>query len=313
MVQGGKRVRSDEDDSMFVEAPNHTIFQKKIRTDIPGGSMRHVANMSTSTAPGQYNLVSNTDQNTNISLNVYNTSGTNTSGVLQVKGNEVHFDVECEVVALGVSANYSGTPASGIDGTIATNIYVTSSGVQMPEGTTTSNTSLGVVATNARLNKITRAIPAKPEVVTTTLTAAYVPPAFMANDTRMKPFKSITMQFNNNSTILKIVDPDINYSQSNAFFGAKTTNSDSCGEVTTCTPQFRRDDKNFGRSTYVAPNATTPNCNHFRIMEELCPAYGDARRYAAGEWFEGAKIGSKLTMILPLGDIFPAFRKDELM
>ena len=75
------------------------------------------------------------------------------------------------------------------------------------------------------------------------------------------------MQFNNNSTILKIVDPDINYAQSNAFFGQKTTKSDSCGEVSICTPQFRRGDSNFARKEMIPEdNSTNENMKHFRIM-----------------------------------------------
>ena len=190
--QMAKRPRSDEDDSMFVEAPNHAIFQKKIRTDIPGGSMRHVANMSTTTAPGQYNLTSNTDQNTNITLNVYNTSGTNTSGVLQVKGNEVHFDVETTVIGLGCHANYalSGAPKADAAGNFASNIYVSASTVEMPEGTASVVPSLGFLAADVRKQRITRAVPKINATAWGSHSQVkYWQPAFLANDTRMKPFK----------------------------------------------------------------------------------------------------------------------------
>lgn len=294
----------------MVPTRESSIVVKPIRVDEAEPSLRYISNLVTSTQPGQYSLTTNNDRSQAITLHVNNTSGTNNTGILLVKPHEVRYDMELTLQAYRLSCINGTTTNAAVVPTVTT-LYCSKTTCEYPEGTVNTTTAYLAACVDARTRPMTRRAPG--DATTEASAAIYQQPGFLANDTRFAPFKSITIAFNNNSTILRIVDPDLNLSLANALYGRRTNMSDACGEFTTCTPQFRRNDPNFTRVEYNPDAAAADAYKHFRIMEECCPAYGDPRRYACGAWFEGLKLGDKTHISLFLADMFPAFAKKELM
>ncbi len=327
MADGTMNLKADivgdkRDASPWVRVPNMLIPDKKIAMDEPGGSLQYIADISTKTPTGQYNLINSDAWRTPMTINIQASAARSEGGVPVVYPKEVRFEFDTKHVGVAgyVRASKDATVVDDA-ATYAGNFHFNGTDVRVTENGTLLKDYGGATFHTTAATALTTAFTTGKEDICHRQSPYYtVSASVAANDdlhkivlptlarnTRLEIFKSVELKFNNSTTVMKITDPGRLYKYTNDFFAPKLLRSDECGDLATCPTQYTFPQK-FNDTSYLVTESNEPS-----LTESINPVNGDQRRYHSGEWFENSRIGFDGKYTVYLSDIFPAFDKNELM
>ncbi len=297
MADGTMNLNSDivgdkRDASPWVRVPNMLIPEKKIAMDEPGGSLQYIADISTKTPVGQYNLLNSDAWRTPMTINIQASAARSQGGVPVVYPKEVRFEFDTKHVGVAGYVHAAKEDSTmDFGGFYSGDFHCNGTDIRTSENGTLLKDAGGANFHATAATALTTAFTSGLEDTCHRQSPLYTPSASiagsdeinhivlptLARNTRLEIFKSVELKFNNSTTVMKITDPGRLYKYTNDFFAPKLLRSDECGDIAICPTQYSFP-KKFDNATYLV-TAEEPG-----LTEITNPIHGDQRRYHSGEW-----------------------------